>query len=309
MAWNGRAVKVPSPSAGCLEALQRLPDSAPCSGAVRRTWATCALKSEEAQNVDPHEQRHRHGPHRHDNALRRAVEQGSRLLHRGDGPAAAGSAVEGAFRRLGQALAQQGMEVLHERVFGSLDACPMVLQARKAALLACGRESETPATYVEGRPTWGDGFAGASVMAVRPGEAGSLATVRDAAGRACGRTWKTHGGDVHLPPVPPRRCERQTRRRQPGRPGRQDVRRGRATAGEPGHRLPQRGPHLAYVSDILAWYGELNRVRSGKDEGFGLMPKPGARGTGAILLPASTGIEGNAPTGAAVQPWTCWPPS
>jgi enamine deaminase RidA (YjgF/YER057c/UK114 family) len=52
-----------------------------------------------------------------------------------------------------------------------------------------------------------------------------------------------------------------------------------------------------YVSDILSWYGKLNGARSACYRRFGLMPAAGSR---AILLPASTGIEGRAPSGAAV---------
>ncbi len=52
-----------------------------------------------------------------------------------------------------------------------------------------------------------------------------------------------------------------------------------------------------YVSDILSWYGDLNKSRSACYRRFGLMPE---HANGRILLPASTGIEGDTPSGAAV---------
>jgi enamine deaminase RidA (YjgF/YER057c/UK114 family) len=51
-----------------------------------------------------------------------------------------------------------------------------------------------------------------------------------------------------------------------------------------------------YLSDILGWYATFNKVRNEKYGEFGIMPGPGDR---ELLLPASTGIQGETPTGAA----------
>jgi enamine deaminase RidA (YjgF/YER057c/UK114 family) len=51
-----------------------------------------------------------------------------------------------------------------------------------------------------------------------------------------------------------------------------------------------------YLSDILGWYTAFNKVRNEKYGEFAIMPGPGDR---ELLLPASTGIEGKSPTGAA----------
>jgi enamine deaminase RidA (YjgF/YER057c/UK114 family) len=51
-----------------------------------------------------------------------------------------------------------------------------------------------------------------------------------------------------------------------------------------------------YLSDILSWYGEFNKVRNQKYGEFGIMPGPGDT---QLLLPASTGIRGETATGAA----------
>jgi enamine deaminase RidA (YjgF/YER057c/UK114 family) len=52
-----------------------------------------------------------------------------------------------------------------------------------------------------------------------------------------------------------------------------------------------------YLRDILAWYRDFNRARTAAYEKFGLLPEGK---NSPFLLPASTGICGEVPTGAAV---------
>jgi enamine deaminase RidA (YjgF/YER057c/UK114 family) len=51
-----------------------------------------------------------------------------------------------------------------------------------------------------------------------------------------------------------------------------------------------------YLSDILTWYSAFNKVRNEKYGEFAIMPGPGDR---ELLLPASTGIQGETSSGAA----------
>jgi enamine deaminase RidA (YjgF/YER057c/UK114 family) len=51
-----------------------------------------------------------------------------------------------------------------------------------------------------------------------------------------------------------------------------------------------------YLADILAWYPEFNRSRSAIYGQFGILP---GQGNGRLKLPASTGIRGEATSGAA----------
>jgi len=51
-----------------------------------------------------------------------------------------------------------------------------------------------------------------------------------------------------------------------------------------------------YLSDILGWYAGFNKVRNEKYGEFAIMPGPRDR---ELLLPASTGIQGETPSGAA----------
>jgi enamine deaminase RidA (YjgF/YER057c/UK114 family) len=51
-----------------------------------------------------------------------------------------------------------------------------------------------------------------------------------------------------------------------------------------------------YLDDILAWYPEFNRSRTAIYGQFGILP---GQDNGHLRLPASTGIRGEVPTGAA----------
>ena len=53
-----------------------------------------------------------------------------------------------------------------------------------------------------------------------------------------------------------------------------------------------------YLSEILAWYPDFNKARSEKYGESGIMPGPGDT---TLLLPASTGIGADTPSGAAVS--------
>jgi enamine deaminase RidA (YjgF/YER057c/UK114 family) len=55
-----------------------------------------------------------------------------------------------------------------------------------------------------------------------------------------------------------------------------------------------------YIEDILAWYGDFNRARNRCFTDFGLLGNGAERREAErIFLPASTGIEGRNPAGAA----------
>jgi enamine deaminase RidA (YjgF/YER057c/UK114 family) len=211
-----------------------------------------------------------------------------------EGAAPAGRMAADAYRRLADALAREGMAVLHERIFCSLDACERVLAARASAMDDAG---PAPVTCVQGRPAWGSGFAGASVMAVRPGAEGELSMVNDVPGRPFGRTWRTDGAAfTFLQSLHGLADGAQADNSRPAQTTRMFERAERA--------LNALGADYAsvtrtwlYVSDILSWYGDLNKARSACYRRFGLMPAASQR---RILLPASTGIQGDTPGGAAV---------
>jgi len=206
-------------------------------------------------------------------------------------PGAGGAAAAAAYARVAEELAASGSRIVHERIFGSLSAETAIRAARRAALASRNVEADGPLTYVQGRPTWGEGLAGVILRAV----AGPVRTIRDQ-DVACGRTWQTDGatftvlqgiqgfsgttgGDSSRVSQAQRTIERADRIL-------------RAQGG--GYRDTVRT--WFYLSDILDWYGPFNEVRNAAYRRFGLLP---AADQPAMRLPASTGIRAEPPGGAA----------
>ena len=80
--------------------------------------------------------------------------------------AGAARASEEVYARICDILTQHGMEVIHERIFGSLKLRETILEARRRALEQSGRSEDRPITFIEGRPPWGDGLAGVLIQEI-----------------------------------------------------------------------------------------------------------------------------------------------
>jgi enamine deaminase RidA (YjgF/YER057c/UK114 family) len=206
------------------------------------------------------------------------------------------SAAHAAYGEIGRTLQDQGLTIVHERLFGSLAAQAGVLAARKAALSAAGISPESPITYVQGHPPWGQGLAGVIIRAVacrRPRD--EVWTIQDR-GQPVGRGWRQGEATFlvlqNLQGLAPKG-------------------KGSNAPGQQARRLIQRAAHLLeaqgasyrevvrtwfYLSDLLDWYPEFNQARSAVYRELGLMPTSGG---GSWQLPASTGIGGEVFPGAA----------
>jgi enamine deaminase RidA (YjgF/YER057c/UK114 family) len=210
--------------------------------------------------------------------------------------AEAGPAAQAAYREIARTVQNQGLTIVHERLFGSLTAKAGVLAARQATFSAAGLAPESPLSYIQGQPAWGEGLAGVIIRAVACRRAGDeVWTIRDR-GKPVGRGWR-QGEATFL-------VLQNLQGLAPNGNG----------AKEPPHqtrRLIQRAAHLleaqgaSYrdvvrtwftLSDILAWYPEFNRARSAVYRELGLMP---INGGDSRRLPASTGIGGQVSPGSA----------
>lgn len=207
----------------------------------------------------------------------------------------AAQAAADAYAKVADLLAAEGMEIVQERIFGSLAANEPIRQARAAALKARQIADETPVTCVQGHPLWGEGLAGVSLLAVRPAEPDGVWLIRDVDGRPRGRGWKRHHATFL--------CLQGLHGKQ-DRPDTDNSRAAQAgrlfdLAGELLQTQKTDYRHVTrtwiYLSKILDWYDEFNEVRNAKYDGFGLMPRLDQPNTNHIRLPASTGIEGDSP--------------
>jgi enamine deaminase RidA (YjgF/YER057c/UK114 family) len=188
------------------------------------------------------------------------------------------------------------MAIQHERIFGSLSVERDVMSARRQAFISFSILPENPVTYpvtyIEGNPQWGKGLAGVIIHAVKADE---VWTVMDN-GIPCGRGWRLNG-ETHLilqniqasnsKPIDYTSKSHQARLM---------LERAERILRENGASYKDVVRTWFYLSDILGWYAAFNKVRNEKYGEFGIMPGPGDR---ELLLPASTGIQGETPSDAA----------
>ncbi|HEY3346041.1 MAG TPA: Rid family hydrolase [Nitrospirota bacterium] len=191
----------------------------------------------------------------------------------------ASEAVEECYARLAATLAEEGLAIVHERLFGSLSFKEQAHAARKRALHASGIDGSGPLTYLEGGPLFGEGFAGVMIHAV-PNEA----CVRELSGGGTvrGRSW-TAGGNIFF------MLQDLT-----GEAG-EVIRLAESALKENGADFCDVIRTWFFLDDILSWYGEFNQIRNSLYGEFGIMP---GGSESRLLLPASTGIEGTAVPGS-----------
>jgi enamine deaminase RidA (YjgF/YER057c/UK114 family) len=202
------------------------------------------------------------------------------------------AATRAAYDEMARVLRDQGLTMVHERLFGSLLVKAAVLAARAAALRASGIPADGPLTYIQGTPPWGEGFAGVIIQAVS-GDA--VWTIEDE-GQKVGTGWRqgkgtflllqniqglmVNGNGANARPLQARRM----------------IRRAAAILHSQGASYGDVARTWFYLTDILDWYPEFNEARTAVYRDFGII---GGNGGGSRRLPASTGIRAEAGDGAA----------
>jgi len=208
-------------------------------------------------------------------------------------PPDVGRTCEEAYRRIARALTARDMQIVHERIFGSLEAQSTVLQARQRGLAAGGIAGDLPFTYVQGRPVWGEGLAGLKLHAVRPERPDGVWTVHHD-GAACGRGWERSGARFLVLQSVHGRTEGGDRARQ----ARDMFKRADAILRAQGATYNDVVQTWIYLSRILEWYDSFNDARNAQYRQFGLMRERGVA-VEKPHLPSSTGIQGENALGAA----------
>jgi enamine deaminase RidA (YjgF/YER057c/UK114 family) len=213
-----------------------------------------------------------------------------------------------AYAKLAAIIEREGLIVVQERVFGSLNHHAAVLAGRLEAFPPGGSLAAQPVTYIQGRPLWGDGLAGIQIHAVRSGDAADKVVPLTDGHRIVGQAWthrdttllwtqNTHGlgADNRVLPSPKAQSESMFLRADA-------LLRSLALDYSAVVRT------WIYLSDILRWYDDFNEVRNRLYGGWGLMPNP--IGNGPLRLPASTGIRGDNPWAAScVMDWLAIKPA
>ena len=188
------------------------------------------------------------------------------------------------FEALGQKLKDERIEVLQEKIYGVRFAHASILEQRVAAFSRAGIRADWPVTVLEGTPASGSQFGGVQLWGVtlRPDSDQRVETALFQ-GRAVGREWigrdfrqlllaGIDGG------APAQTQEAATQAQQMF-----DTASSILTAR--GYSFRQVARTWIYLSQLLDWYGDFNRVRNAHYAACGLAA------TGAAVFPASTGIQ------------------
>jgi enamine deaminase RidA (YjgF/YER057c/UK114 family) len=203
----------------------------------------------------------------------------------------AGAATQATYDEIARVLQDQGLTMVHERLFGSLKVKAEVMSARNASFRACGFPADGPLTYIQGTPPWGEGFVGVIIQAVSDDTVWTI----EAEGKKVGMGWRQ--GDATFLVL----------QNLLGLTSNGNGTNGHACQTQ---RLIQHAARLLqaegasyrdvvrtwfYLADILAWYPEFNQARTDSYKEFGILP---GQNHGRLRLPASTGIRGEVPGGA-----------
>jgi enamine deaminase RidA (YjgF/YER057c/UK114 family) len=202
----------------------------------------------------------------------------------------AATAARALYSMIAEELHDKRMELFQERIFGSLSVEAAVLRERKAALSGQQIPADGPVTYVGGDPPWGEGLAGIIIHAVSSHSA-DVWTIMDGE-NPCGRGW-TRNDSTYLM-LQNIQGQTGTRHDQV----RRMFDRAERILRQNGASYKDVARTWLYLSEILDWYPDFNKARSEKYGEFGIMPGPG---DSRLLLPASTGIGADTPSGAAAS--------
>ena len=208
------------------------------------------------------------------------------------GACEAAKVAEHLYGLIAETLQSESMAIVHERIFGSLSIEASVMKARNKALSPMNIPFDDPLTYIQGNPPWGDGLSGVIIHAVSSDD---VWTIFDN-GMFCGKGWRKNGStwlmlqNINGSGGSPSEIGSRTHQ------VRQMIDRADRILRENGSSFSDVLRTWFYLSHILGWYAEFNNVRNEKYGEFGIMPGPWDMN---LLLPASTGISGDSPSGAA----------
>jgi hypothetical protein len=202
------------------------------------------------------------------------------------------------YGRVSEILSESFMQIVHERLFGDLAARETVMKARTHA----ETDADWPVTYIQGLSCSGAPFTGVQIRAVRPLAEGDRVWTAYDGGRPVGRAWNRNGAsfiimqDCHglnggSAGAPPDRMAQTDRM----------FRRAERILKDEGFSYPDVVRTWIYIADILDWYGDFNKARNVCYADFGFLggSREGGNTAEKLYLPASTGIEGRNPAGAA----------
>ncbi len=223
-------------------------------------------------------------------------------------------AAAAAYSLIAEALKERQMEVVHERVFGSLEVEHIVKTVRKTIFQKHGIPHDTPVTYIQGNPACGKGFAGVLIRAIACRERDDCVWTIKENDIPVGRGWQRNGSRFlilqNVPGISDDSSSLLNSRPHQAQRMFENAHRILMKQGASYHDVLRT---WIYVSSINEWYREFNHARNYTYDRFGIRPSfeispsppfdKGGRGgifeNNDCFFPASTGIEGRTSSGAA----------
>jgi len=202
------------------------------------------------------------------------------------GAASQGCSADDLLGRVATEMAKRKIQPIQEKLYGRKEVREDVLRHRKDAYRRQGLDADVPVTWIEGTPLEGSDFVGLQIWGIvsHDGEPCVRTVENPITGRA--RVWTGRGFEMlHLP------CVRGTLpggKLRAGHSAQADQMFTNVGLGLKAHGMAftDVARTWIYVSRLLEWYNELNRVRNTHygQAGLGI--------NGGPAFPASTGIQG-----------------
>ncbi|MBN1398688.1 MAG: hypothetical protein JXA06_11715 [Bacteroidetes bacterium] len=200
------------------------------------------------------------------------------------------------YEKIAAKIAEVSGQIVQERCFGNVDVYKTLTGIRVKIFQIFSIDHATPVTFVEGEPCGESTFAGIQIRAIIPDSKTQVWTINDGS-EPKGRAWNLSGSIFYI-----------FHNIDGGKPAGTDRRnQSEAMFNQADEFLRNEGASFhdvvrtwIFLSDILDWYGDFNKVRNNCFTGYGFLGN-GEREKEAekLYLPASTGIEGRNPAGRA----------
>ena len=202
------------------------------------------------------------------------------------------------YEKIVDILKKEDMEIVYERIFGSLSIQSKIINTRLEILGQLTNGTNIPYTYIQGQPIWGEGLAGIHIRAIKLNSNNDNIWTIFHNNIACGRGWiKNNTRYIFLQNLHSNDdLKNQSREEQA------DIMFELASELLKNEGVTYKNVVRTwiYLSNILGWYDEFNLVRNRKYKSFQLIPdKYSKNSINTMYLPASTGIQGENNLGTA----------
>jgi enamine deaminase RidA (YjgF/YER057c/UK114 family) len=198
------------------------------------------------------------------------------------------------YKRVAELLTASSSQIVHERCFADTEQYQTIVKARQVGLGKQQNQNDIPITFVDGKACSKNAIAGFQIRALQTNSTTAIRTIFDE-GIPKGRAWESNGSTFYILQSIDGDTDSTTlnRNSQTDAMFRQTER----ILRNEGASYQDVVRTWIYISDILEWYDNFNKVRNLFYSEIGFLNNGTAQNHAEqIFLPASTGIEGKNPS-------------